>query len=281
MPTSRSTRYVCPKCGYDVRGLPTPTCPECGSDLRETGVRDRLAGPSFWWQLFTFGIAVLCFVVPIWGLQAVAPMLHSSSSHAEADLSIAPKNWDKDLNYDIGVEAEGRQNFYAVLGQSANDGVFADDMTIVIGADRYRRYKQEGEPSSAAAGTIKLKVDEQGATRLVHLDDQPIDESGFADHLHRRLGADSRYATLTPTERDDLTTFLWDIASGKQRLNESGNSVAVPLTWQLYSVGSSGIGGGSQWNGGVHLAAFALAVLIGVGLVRLLKRAMRAHLNRF
>ena len=27
----------CAKCGYDIRGLPSPICPECGSDLRQVG----------------------------------------------------------------------------------------------------------------------------------------------------------------------------------------------------------------------------------------------------
>ena len=51
----------CGRCGYDVRGLPTPVCPECGGDLGVVGTRRR-AGVGVWltgWTaaMLTVGLA--------------------------------------------------------------------------------------------------------------------------------------------------------------------------------------------------------------------------------
>ena len=40
------TGEVCGRCGYPIRGLPSPVCPECGSDRREGGTLPESASPA-------------------------------------------------------------------------------------------------------------------------------------------------------------------------------------------------------------------------------------------
>jgi hypothetical protein len=76
---SRFVEGVCGRCGYSLRGLPTPVCPECGADSLVVGTR-RQVGKSrrgYWiaaaaWVLvvYTFG-TIWQWEIDAWLLRAV------------------------------------------------------------------------------------------------------------------------------------------------------------------------------------------------------------------
>ena len=71
-PTPSRGGHQCGRCGYDVRGLPTPTCPECGADLRVVGTVDpsRRAWKSRWTFIFAWTLLIL-----VASLAAIPPLM--------------------------------------------------------------------------------------------------------------------------------------------------------------------------------------------------------------
>ncbi len=71
-PTPSRGGHLCGRCGYDVRGLPTPVCPECGADLRVVGTVDpsRRAWKSRWTFIFAWTLLIL-----VASLAAIPPQM--------------------------------------------------------------------------------------------------------------------------------------------------------------------------------------------------------------
>ena len=84
----QSTR--CGRCGYDVRGLPTPRCPECGGDLREVGV----VGPG------TNGWAFRVGAVVFYGMLALISPLPIVAALALLLPARATREFDRTLRLD-------------------------------------------------------------------------------------------------------------------------------------------------------------------------------------
>lgn len=150
-----ATEPQCGKCGYNIRGLPSPICPECGSDLRKVGTHPVSSETQRRYFMLVAFWLILCWIggsIPLW-LLGNLPALTYHSRRSNVIYSGPHSKAFRSVRIDYNLHGYGRPPAKwrggIKITLTPNSGTAAPLLEVDPATLQFR------EPVTRAAGTLK------------------------------------------------------------------------------------------------------------------------------